>query len=191
MGNQYEQLLSTFSGGTVTSDFNYSDPKLAIPNSVVAQLSALPNVSLVDSRLVLNEQIQEDDNFSIDGSTLQITQVGDSRQGDSIVIGVNPENLSSTWNVEGRFLNPNDDFSAVIGDSIAQSMYSTDPSKGITLANPLVEGITVQNNTFNIVGVCVDPINNGFVTYVPIERLENITSISSPNLLLVTLKELN
>ena len=95
--------------------------------------------------------------------------------------------LAGTWNVEGRFLNANDDFEAVIGDSIAQSMYTPDPSKQITLANPLVEGIAFQNNTFNIVGVCVDPINNGLVTYVPIERLENITGLSNPNLLLVTL----
>ena len=188
MGNQYEQLLSTFSGGSVTGDFNYSDPKLAIPGSVITQLSALSSVSLVDSRLVLNKQVQEVGNFSLDGSTLQITQVGDSRQGDAIVIGVNPENLCGTWNVEGRFLNANDDFEAVVGDSIAQTMYSPDSSKGITVSNPLVEGITLQNTTFNIVGVCVDPVNNGFVTYVPIERLENITGISSPNLLLVTLK---
>jgi ABC-type antimicrobial peptide transport system permease subunit len=188
MGNQYEQLLSTFSGGSVTSDFNYSDPKLAISDSIITQLSALPSVSLVDSRLVLNEQVQEVGNFSLDGSTLQITQVGDTRQGDAIVVGVNAGNLSGTWNVEGRFLNANDDFEAIVGDSIAQIMYSPDPSMHITVSNPLVEGITLQNTTFNIVGVCVDPMNNGFVTYVPIERLENITDISSPNLLLVTLK---
>jgi len=57
----------------------------------------------------------------------------------------------------------------------------------ITLANPLVEGISIQNNTFNIVGVCVDPVNNGLVVYVPIEKLENITGLYNPNLLLVTL----
>ena len=34
----------------------------------------------------------------------------------------------------------------------------------------------------------MDPINNGFVTYVPIERLKISTGVSSPNLLLVTLK---
>jgi ABC-type antimicrobial peptide transport system permease subunit len=183
--------LSKFSGTSINGDFNYSSPNLAIPNSLISQISALPSVSLVDSRLVLNEQVQESDNFSIDSTTMQITQVGDSRQGNSIVIGVNPENLSNAWSVEGRFLNANDDFSAAIGDSIDQSMYSTDPSKGITLANPLVEGITMQNSTFDIVGVCVDPLNNGFVTYVPLERLENLTGISSPNLLLVTLKGSN
>ncbi len=70
--------------------------------------------------------------------------VGDSRQGDAIVIGVNPENLAGTWFVQGRFLNANDDLEAVIGDSVAQSMYSPDPSKGIILSDPLVEGIDIS-----------------------------------------------
>ncbi len=188
MGNQYEQLLSTFSGASKTGNFNYSDPNLAIPSSVIQQLNALPSVSLVDTRLVLNEQVQEAQNFSLNGETLQTTPVGDSRTGDSIVIGVNPSKLSGAWNVEGRFLNENDDYEAVVGDSIAQSMYTPDPSMNINQSNPLVEGISFENGTFNIVGVCVDPINNGFVTYVPIETLENITALSNPNLLLVTLK---
>ena len=74
-----------------------------------------------------------------------------------------------------------------MGDSVAQTMYKPDPGKGISMADPLVEGIEFQNNTFNIVGTCVDPINNGFVTYVPIERLMNLTGLSNPNLLLVEL----
>ncbi len=76
---------------------------------------------------------------------------------------------------------------AVIGDSISQTMYAPHPSRTVVLANPLLEGIEFQNTTFSIVGVCVDPINNGFVTYVPLERLENVIGISSPNLLLIKL----
>ena len=187
MGNQYELLLSKFSGASATGVFNYSDSSLAIPESVIEQLSALPSVNVVDSRLVLNEEVHEIDNFTIDPDTMVTSTVGGNREGNSIIIGVNPDNLSGTWNVEGRLLNANDDFEAVIGDSISQSMYMPDPSKQITSANPLVEGIAFQNNTFNIVGVCIDPINNGLVTYVPIETLENITGLSNPNLLLVTL----
>jgi ABC-type antimicrobial peptide transport system permease subunit len=48
--------------------------------------------------------------------------------------------------------------------------------------------MTFKNTTFNIVGICVDPLNNGFVTFVPIQTLENSSGISSPNLLLVTFK---
>jgi len=187
MGNQYKLLLSKFSGTTETGDFNYSDPKLAIPESVIEQLSALSSVSLVDSRLILKEHVNEISNFTVNPDTEQTYSVGDSRQGDAIVVGVNPENLSGTWFVQGRFLNANDDFEAVIGDSVAQAMFSPDSSKHILLSDPLVQSIEFQNNTFSIVGVCVDPVNNGLVTYVPIDRLENISGVANPNLLLVKL----
>ena len=76
MGNQYKLLLSKFSGASETGVFNYSDPKLAIPETVIEQLSALPSVNLVDSRLVLNEQVQEIDNFTVDPDTMVTSTVG-------------------------------------------------------------------------------------------------------------------
>ena len=57
----------------------------------------------------------------------------------------------------------------------------------MVLADPLLESISFQNTNFRIVGVCVDPVNNGFVTYVPMDKLMNTTGISNPNLLLVKL----
>jgi ABC-type antimicrobial peptide transport system permease subunit len=188
MGNQYKLLLSKFSGATETGDFNYSDPNLAIPEPVIEQLNALSSVSLVDSRLIIKEHVQEVANFTIDPDTLATIPVGDSRDGDAIVIGVNPEKLASEWSIQGRFLSSNGNFEAVIGDSVAHTMYSPDSSKHISLSNPLVQSIKFQNNSFCIVGVCVDPVNNGLVTYVPIDKLENVTGASNPNLLLVKLK---
>ena len=188
MGSQYEQLLSKFTGGSASADFNYSDPNFAIPQSVVSQLDAASNVVLVDSRLVLEEHVTEISNFTVDYATQNTYAMGGNRQGEALVMGVNPSSLDGSWNVEGNFLNSNDTLQAVIGDSIAQSMYSVDQSLNINQSNPLVEGIEFNHQTFNIVGVCVDPTNNGLVTYVPIETLMNQTAISNPNLLMVQLK---
>ena len=58
-------------------------------------------------------------------------------------------------------------------------------SRTIALSDPLLESITFQNTTFPIVGICVDPLNNGQVAYVPIDQLENATGISNPNLLII------
>jgi hypothetical protein len=189
MGNQYEQLLSTFSGGKAPDNFNYSNSNLAIPSNVVSQLTALPSVSVVDSRLVLDGQIQEVANFSFGETTGETVYVGGDRTGESLIIGLNPSQLSSSWNIQGSFLNGNGaGYNAVIGDSISLSMYSVDSKLNINQANPLLEGLSFDNQVFNIVGVCVDPLNNGFVTYLPINTLENLTGIESPNLLLVTIK---
>lgn len=188
MGTQYEQLLSTFSGGKAKANFNYSDQNLAVPQTIINQLKTLSTVSSVNSRLVLIETVQEVANYSFGVTSADTITVGGSRQGESIVMGVDPSNPSGTWHGEGQFLSTHDDFDAVVGDSIAQTMYTADPSQGINQSDPLVEGISIGNTTFNIVGTCVDPTNNGYITYVPIQTLQNNTGLSSPNLLLVTLK---
>lgn len=187
MGNQYRHLLSKFSGFTQTGDFNYSDTRLFIPNQAIESVKSLPNVNLVDSRLVLMEHVHEIGNFTIDSDTLNTFPVGDSREGTSIVIGIDLQNLVSSWSVKGRFLRDTGDLEAIIGDSISQTMYAPYASRYVILADPLVEGIEIRNTTFNIVGVCVDPLNNGFVTYLPIHQLQEATGMRSTNLLMIKL----
>jgi ABC-type antimicrobial peptide transport system permease subunit len=103
------------------------------------------------------------------------------------VIGVESQKLASEWSIKGRFLSGNGDLEAVIGDSISQTLYSPHLSMYVVYADPLLESIEFKNISFRIVGVCVDPINNGLVTYVPLDKLEGATGVFSPNLLLAKL----
>jgi ABC-type antimicrobial peptide transport system permease subunit len=177
MGAQYKLLLSKFFGATENGDFNYLDERLAIPDTILQQLNSTSGIATVDARLILKEHVQEISNFTIDPETLVTIPVGDSREGDSLIVGVDPEKVTATWSIQGRFLNTEDAWEAVIGDSISQMMFS----------QPLSQSIRLQNRTFSIVGVCVDPINNGKVTYVPLEQLRNLTNMSNPNIVLVKL----
>jgi ABC-type antimicrobial peptide transport system permease subunit len=177
MGAQYKLLLSKFFGAAENGDFNYLDERLAIPGTILQQLNSTPGIATVDARLILKDHVQEISNFTIDPETLVTIPVGDSREGDSLIVGVDPEKITATWSVQGRFLNTEDSLDAVIGDSISQTMFS----------QPLSQSIRLQNQTFSIVGVCVDPINNGKVTYVPLEQLQNLTNTSNPNIVLVKL----
>ena len=177
MGAQYKLLLSKFFGAAENGDFDYLDERLAIPGTILQQLNSTPGIATVDARLILKDHVQEISNFTIDPETLVTIPVGDSREGDSLIVGVDPEKITATWSVQGRFLNTEDSLEAVIGDSISQTMFS----------QPLSQSIRLQNQTFSIVGVCVDPINNGKVTYVPLEQLQNLTNTSNPNIVLVKL----
>jgi len=177
MGAQYKLLLSKFFGAAEDGDFTYLDERLAIPDTILQQLNSTLGIATVDARLILKEHVQEVSNFTIDPETLVTIPVGDSREGDSLIVGVDPDKVTATWSLQGRFLNTEDSLEAVIGDSISQTMFS----------QPLYQSIRLQNQTFSIVGVCVDPINNGKVTYVPIEKLQNLTNTSNPNIVLVKL----
>jgi len=177
MGAQYKLLLSKFFGAAEDGDFTYLDERLAIPDTILQQLKSTPGIATVDARLILKEHVHEISNFTIDPETLATIPVGDSRKGDSLIVGVDPEKVTATWSIKGRFLNNEDTLEAVIGDSISQTMFS----------QPLLQSIRLQNLTFSIAGVCVDPINNGKVTYVPLEQLQNLTNTSNPNIVLVKL----
>jgi len=189
MENQYNLLLSKFSEAKETSDFNYSDPKIAIPEAVIQKLTSLPSVSVVDSRLIILERLYEISNFTIDPYTSATLPVGDSREGDAIVVGVNPQKLVGKWSIKGRFLSGNGELEAVVGDSVSQSMFYYHPSQFVVLSDPLVEGIRIKNTTFSIVGICVDPLNSGQVSYVPIDKLKNATGITNSNLILIKLND--
>jgi ABC-type antimicrobial peptide transport system permease subunit len=174
---QYESLQSTFAGTTVNEAFNYSNPELALPSDVIQQLRAVPGVVTVDQRLVLKEHLFEIGNFTYTPNSSETTYVGNSREGDFFVIGVDPASLTTSWNIEGRFLTSGDESSVVVGEWVGQRFFD----------QPLVQSVRMADKQFIVVGVCVDPIENGRVVYAPLARLENVTGIYSPNLILLGL----
>jgi ABC-type antimicrobial peptide transport system permease subunit len=184
---QYELLLSKFSGGVENADFNYQDERFAVPESILQQLNATPEIERVDARLVLDETVREMSGYKIDPETLATLPVGDSRTGQSIVVGVDPEKVLTSGFMKGYSLNSSDAQEAVIGDSLAQALYSPDSSADppIDISDPLLQNIIVRGKIFDITGVSVEPLNNGNVTYIPLKILQNVTGISYVNLVLV------
>jgi ABC-type antimicrobial peptide transport system permease subunit len=176
MCNQYKLLLSKFYEANETPAINYTDEKYLISNDLLNQLSSISNISGIDPRLVLEMHVEELVGYQIvSGSADTYVEVGDSHEGNSLVIGVEPEKMLSVSFLDGEFLKENQSLKAVIGDSLAQGMFSV----------PLSQRIDLHGEDFEIVGVCLDPINNGNVTYVPLENLQNITGVSKPNIVMV------
>jgi ABC-type antimicrobial peptide transport system permease subunit len=175
MGNQYISLLSKFSGAKEKADFNYLDPNFAISDAVIQQLNSISGIANSEKRLVCEDHIQELMNFTFrDSATIP---VGDNREVDSLIVGVEPEKVLSEWFLDGRFLKSGNSSEAVVGDSVAAVAFDM----------PLLQSFRMQNTTLNIVGVCLDPINNGIVVYVPLEMLESLNNVSDPNVVLVQL----
>jgi ABC-type antimicrobial peptide transport system permease subunit len=175
MCNQYKLLLSKFYETKATPLVNYTDERFLISQEILDRLSSMSNISGIDQRLVLEMHVGEIEGYEIvSGTADTYITVGDSREGNSLVIGVEPEKVLSESFLDGEFLKENRSREAVIGDSLAQGMFSV----------PLSQKISLRGKDFDIVGVCLDPINNGNVTYVPIKDLQNITGVSKPNIVM-------
>jgi ABC-type antimicrobial peptide transport system permease subunit len=175
MCNRYKLLLSKFYETKATPLVNYTDERFLISQEILDRLSSMSNISGIDPRLVLEMHVGEIEGYEIvSGTADTYITVGDSREGNSLVIGVEPEKVLSESFLDGEFLKENRSREAVIGDSLAQGMFSV----------PLSQKISLRGKDFDIVGVCLDPINNGNVTYVPIKDLQNITGVSKPNIVI-------
>jgi ABC-type antimicrobial peptide transport system permease subunit len=177
MAQQYKSLESAFTGTAVDETFNYSNPQLTVHNDVIQQLQTLPGVVTVDQRLILEEHLSEIGNFTYTPNSSQTTYVGDKREGDFVVVGVNPAHLSSSWDTDGRFLTGGNESSVVVGEWLGRRFFE----------QPLVESVRMQGKQFIVVGVCVDPILNGRVVYAPLQRMQNVTGVYSSNLVLLAL----
>lgn len=177
MCNQYRLLLSKFLEANTTSQFNYANDSYLMTEDMLTQLSSLSNINGVDPRLILETDVKELPGYILGTDTSETTVVGEDREGKSLIIGVYPEHVLTTWFLEGEFLEKANVGEAVIGDSLAQTMFSM----------PLIQRIRLFDADFYINGVCIDPINNGNVTYVPITKLQNITGIVGFNIAIIQL----
>jgi putative ABC transport system permease protein len=173
MSNQYKLLLSRFYEGSIGTQFNYSDERYLVPDNIISQLSSIGLE--IDPRLILVAQVKEVQGIVLGEATGETTSVGDSRSGMALIVGVEPDRVLGQWFLDGKFLDENETSDAVIGDTIGMEMFS----------QPLAQNLTVVRMDFQIVGVCVDPINNGNVTYIPLNALEKATGISRPNIVMV------
>lgn len=173
MCSQYKLLLAKFYEKNESVAFNYTQQKYLIPGDLLNQLGTIPGIS-IDARLITQANVGEIPGITIDQNTGESAYVGSNRQGVSIIIGVQPGKVLNNWFSEGTFLEANQEWKAVIGDSIAQEMFS----------EPLVQSMIVFNSRFDIVGVCIDPLNNGKVTYVPLQNLQDAMNVSEPNIVL-------
>jgi putative ABC transport system permease protein len=190
MATQYTRLLETFVGGSADQNFSYLNSSYAVSDSVIEGLRQIPGVAIVDTRLVCEEIIKEVSGYTIDPETLATYPIGDSRQSTSLIVGVDAANLVSEPYTSGFFLNSTMASVAVVGDSVAYTIYtpfSVRSGHGVQTvqADALREGVIIQNTTFQISGICIDPLNKGNVTYVPLSALQNATGVASPNVVLI------
>lgn len=182
LSRQYENLLSRFFEEKPIEQINYSDPEYFIDESLVTELNSIPKVIQVDPRIIFETTIVEVPSIVIDPEEEEPYRIiGDSRSRKTFVIGIDTEHVINKWLIEGSVLNSTDIYSALIGDSLAYQNFD-DAQK---------QSVLIFNEKFKIAGVCLDPLNNGDVVYVPLKPLQDFTKSSGYNLLLLKIDPTN
>jgi len=172
--SRYRLLQSKFYEAKESPQFNYTEGRYLVPDEILSQLGQMPELS-IDTRLFMETQIEETPGFVLSQESGSTTYVGDHRKGFSLIIGVEPGKVFGQWFMEGEFLNESNGLDAVIGDTEAQKMFTA----------PLYQNVSLFGKVFRITGVCLDPINNGNVTYVPLKSLQRVAAVSKPNMVMI------
>jgi len=178
---RYVDLLSSFSEARETEPPDYLDSQFFISGALISRLSTIDGISKVDPRLILETRVYEISKTIVSsGDPPSYIEIGDKRCGEALVLGLEPENAVNDWLILGRGLNEADVYSAMVGNSLAMSMF-TSPEK---------QGIELLNREFGITGVCQDPLNNEKVVYVPLKALQSVISQDEHNLLFLQIESL-
>ncbi len=178
LARHYVNLLSKFFESKEMEPIDCFDHRYCIPESLVSKVSNISGILRVDPRLVFEETVYEVQGVIIDPEEpSQYVLVGDHRSGSALVMGVQPGRIINDWLVFGRVLNETDAYSTVIGDSLAFEMF----------ADPQKQGLRVREKNFQVAGVCLDPLNNGNVVYIPLNALSTLLD-DQPNYNLLFLK---
>ena len=175
---QYVNLLSQSFEKKDTDHINYSDSEYLIPENMVSQLDSVHGVLKVDARFVFEATASEVQGIIIDPEEPDYyILVGDHRTQEALVLGVEPDHIINEWLILGRTLNRTDTYSALIGDSLALEIFD----------DVQEQKVRILDQRFEIAGVCLDPLNNGKVVYVPLKTILPQDSLSY-NLLLLKIE---
>lgn len=172
--SRYRLLQSKFHETKESPPFDYAEERYLVPDEILSQLGQMPELS-IDTRLLIETQIEEVPGFVLGQDSSSTRYVGYHRKGFSLVVGVEPEKVFSQWFMEGEFLGEGDSLDAVLGDTEAQKMFEA----------PLYQNVSLFGKDFHITGVCLDPINNGNVTYVPLRSLQRVSGVARPNVVMI------
>jgi len=180
---QYENFLSQFFEAKQPEKINYIDPRYNISEPLISSLRTVQGVRRVDPRFVLETTIKEVPGIIVNPEEPEqpYTIIGDNRYSEALIVGINLEGVINDWLIEGRVLNNTDMYSVLIGDTLAYQNFD----------NAQKQSALIFNKKFEIAGVCLDPLNNGDVVYMPIKALYESTERSGYNLLLLKIDPLN
>jgi ABC-type antimicrobial peptide transport system permease subunit len=164
--NHYISSLSQFLEEEKLAQIDYLNSEYKISDTLFSCLGGISGVHKVDSRLVLESSVREIPGIIPDpAEETRGIFVGSNRVEDALILGVEPENVVNDWLIVGRNLEQGDEKSILVGDSLAASIFDM----------PFNQTLNVFEENkppfYEIVGICIDPLNNGKVVYMPLESL--------------------
>jgi len=185
--NEYKAMMTNVLA-TDLSSFNFLEERFFIDDDFIEKLGATANsqMDIIDRRLVMVSNVVEVRTSELvvdnDGSHYVWYGRSDVRSSKALIMGVNTDSIADNLLTQNMLLNSN---TTIIGSSLAQSIFDNPLKQKIALDSP-----DSHREFFSISDVVLDPINQGFIVYIPIEALKELNYLSNTqNLVLVNVQD--
>jgi ABC-type antimicrobial peptide transport system permease subunit len=183
MAAHYEQLLDRFLQSSQSASFDYLNESYTIPDSVISAVQGINGVIKADPRLIVETTVKEVQYYIAPdpNNPSQYIVIGGKRQGNAVIMGVHVGDLVNDWLFLGEEIQDENPNNVLLGDTLAAMFFE----------DPFLQSFSAFSHDFHTVGVCLDPLNNGMVVYVPYEGLFSVVHHVGYNVLLVQVESSN
>ena len=185
----YSEMYEMFSDPTISideDDINFIDSKYLFNITDIIEIKNIEEIEEIDKRLIKFCDVEELDGYYYyigEEGTSSYRKVGQQRDGNYPIIGVDPEDIIQDFEIEGRWFDDDDSYdNMTIGDGLAYNFFDY----------PLDQSLKLKKlgHRFHISGVIIDSFYRGNVGYVDLNEFRedlNFTN-SEINIILIELK---
>ncbi|MCL2643730.1 MAG: ABC transporter permease [Candidatus Bathyarchaeota archaeon] len=183
---EYEAMM-TDALNTNLSTFNFLENPFFIDEEFLEKLNTIQQITIIDNRLLMIDKVVEVQTRELvnDNGDSHYVTYGRSnvRSSTALIVGVNPHSIADNLLTQNMPLNSNTTTTTttIVGSSLAQNIFD----------NPLKQKIALDSYNsssrefFSISDIALDPINQGFVVYIPLNTLQELKSLPTQNLILI------
>ncbi|MFX1390183.1 MAG: FtsX-like permease family protein [Promethearchaeota archaeon] len=163
--SNYSLMYKMFSDPTTFIDetsINFTSPEYFFNLSDVDELNDIEEIQQIDERIISFYDVRELTGTHImeDGSYVT---VGQNREGNIPIIGINCNNLIQDFEIEGEFFTEEDAYdNMTIGDGLAYNFFDFPFDQSLRLSD--------TGKRFHISGVVIDSFYSGWAGYISINE---------------------
>ncbi|MFX1256379.1 MAG: FtsX-like permease family protein [Promethearchaeota archaeon] len=183
----YSEMYEMFSNPDIfvdEDDIEFTDSKYMFKlENIENDLENIDDIKKIDERLIKFCDVKEMKGivYSGEGDTSGYYEVGQDREGNFPIIGVNPEHIIQDFEIEGRFFDDDDSFdNMTIGDGLAYNFFDYPLDQSLKLVN--------LDHKFHICGVIIDSFYCGYAGYVGLDIFQEELDFIDEEINLILLK---
>jgi len=190
--NVYQKMLDPLTevkqNQEMLETIKITDSSYMINQEFIEKLNNSNGVMSVDKRLAVFTQVMEIRKTLIELDKFNephYVTYGEYRSTNCLIVGIDPNQLEkgNIFHTAENTLEGVD--IAVVGDSLSKAIFQNPYKQGIEIYANKAPTTVVDSLNFNIDMVTVDPLNHGYVAYIPIAELQKLCSIEGVNFILL------